>query len=325
MKKTLREFYGTYFPGKMHLFHLPPCENLPQWQGDSTELCVVIPVFSMPENPTAVADFILQSGIWSLRCWRENTHAQALDIPCFLYIESSVMDMCAPILAENNVPESAVLTFENNPAFQGPEKKMNAFIDERLQAYKKVLVSDVDTFPIAGLKKHSILNRIIDESISANEIGIAACMKFSDTTLQEEAPYWIAESKSHFHTWKDLVRSIAPENHEQIIANYETDQGIFAYPWAAFYLFQPEGIPAHREMLMTLAEGIDDDEFVISLLDQVTDISLYDAHDRFGLRFIFDLMTQEFIDYHHSDKAAPIMLHAHQSADFGFQKMIGCL
>jgi hypothetical protein len=322
-KRTLRSFFESYRPDKMHLFALPTCKDDLNWQGTSKELCIVIPVFNITSNPLCVSDYILQSAIWSLRCWQQNTNARELEVPIYLYIEDTIIEENATILLNNGVPGNVVRSFTNR-GFNCMAKKANTFLDKQFQDYKQVLVSDADMFPIKGnAPYHDILSRIIEDTELITEgIGTLCTEPITEPLETSRAAYWF-KGRKYPQAWQDTVKQVCePELAEIVISAYE--HGVWIYPWMPLYLFSPKEIDAgQRETLTHLARFVLEDEFAISLLHEITSIGLYPLDARLDLHVIHDLLAVRFIAYTQLTKAVPTLLHASSSVDFHFQNLIG--
>ena len=283
-KRTYREFLSSHRPSKMHLFDLPVCEDDLQWQGKSEAMCVVIPVFSVSHNTTSIADYILQSAIWSLRCWQQNTEAKALDIPIYLYIEDTVIEENAPILLKNGVAGESVRAFTNR-GYAHTGKKINAFLDPQFAEYKHVLISDVDLFPLKGhAPYHPIFSNLLEKASTLEGIGTLCSEPMTRPLMDSKAAYWV-NNKTYPQSWQNTIRNICePALAQRVIDAYEKGKA-WLYPWAPLYHFSPTSLTDHKKQILRhVAEGIPDDEFVISLFHEITRVGIYPMDASVGFK-----------------------------------------
>lgn len=326
--KTLQEFLETaYRPGKMHLFHLPPVQNFPAWQGDAKEVCVVIPIFNSSRTTDALVDYVAQSACWAARCWKVNTDAQSLGIPVFIYYEIECAEVVLPIVEASGIPTSHLLEFSDaTHRLEGHAKKLNILLDTRFAAYKKVIISDSDTFPLAATngEKHPILQRVVNREMPPDRCEIIIAENIDTGESLENSPgyYW----EHHAKTWReDIPKFIHPSERAEVVIDIFAEEGRhFSYPWAAYYVFEPKKMWG---MASTIIEGcryLRDDEFVMSLLETaIPEVTLLNGKEVYGAPFIPSLDGTEFINYIHKGEREAILLHATTSVDFYFQGFIG--
>ena len=325
-KRTYREFLSSHRPSKMHLFDLPVCEDDLRWQGHSETMCVVIPVFSVSHNTTSIADYILQSAIWSLRCWQQNTEAKMFDVPIYLYVEDTVIEENAAILLKNGVIGESVLSFTNR-GYQHTGKKINAFVDPQLSKYKHVFISDVDLFPLRGEDiPHPFFSIFMEKESDLEGMGVLCSEPITQPLMDSRAAYWVA-GKQYPQSWQATVKDVCePSLADAVINTYEKGS-VWIYPWAPLYHFSPSCLTqGGRETLNTLATSVPDDEFVVSLFHEITKAELYPMDARLNLGVIHDLISSRFMVYVINGllkKRHPVLLHASNSVDFYFQNLIG--
>jgi len=314
--------------GKAHLSRLPHAlpEVLPAYDDTSTELIVLFPLFT---NTNAGLEALLQgphltAAIWSRYSYLKNASVIEQGIPVKFYIEERVYKATAEYLETQGIRAADCLIFEDQPKadmayYSGAVNlglKLLPMTDDRLKAYKRVMIHDADMF----LCKTEFANATFDilpfvETVPTDKIGVM----FTGWIYEEaELPpsNWLSKIAGDDRgLWFDIAKSFLPRTFKWRMDS----ERVMACDNGVLYIYSPAYCdPAFVDYLKVAIEKLRDDEAVISLWHQMH------ADDVIS---VYGNMPYAFSEWDHGEmlrKEHPFFLsHLYVQTEYRWRQHIG--
>lgn len=179
---------------KYHLYNLPTLKNFPDWQGYSKFACLLIPIFSFDESTEHIENYVAKSAAWSLKTWKENSDAKLFNIPCYIYVESTIADAALPILYENGVPKDDIIVADY-PDTEWLAKCLQPVFDKQFEKYEYIIISDADMFVLRGGAEGKRILSMFEN------IKVKSPKGFGCTSINQKVPlYWIRNMKKLYES-----------------------------------------------------------------------------------------------------------------------------
>ena len=321
-------------PRKYHLHQLPTAKpgQIPDWQGDSTDACVLIPVFGA-ENTTAIEDYVAKAAAWALRTWKVYSDAFLHRIPCYIYVEDQASDRILPILRDNNVPSNSIMLSGYNGTKEYG-KSLAPLFDERLQGYKYLVIPDVDLFVVSSGDPLPFFKAL--KMTEPKGFGVSDAWQFNAPLITSGAEYWIDRvyyakgakewipTAEMYPQWLEIVSELA---NPHTAAKYSEEGSTFAYPFAAMWIVETQSLTdSDRKWIVEACDVIADDEAVVSIWSEMTHKPLWTLKDLDLLIPHYEINEPEFISCFQPTglETPPCFVHFGNSIEQAFMKGIGC-
>lgn len=239
----------------------------PQYNTNSTELCVVIPIFKHEVLEFEIKHLI--NALWTKLSFLRNTDAIELGIPVKFYIEDQLLSEYASYLFSQGVHVSDCIPFENNSVYNSEihTKRSNLALclkplsDDRLSDYKHLLVVDCHMY-LVSKSKESISLLSLTEYIDDNQIGCRIGGKITLYDVGNQYTNWL----SSYQTPDDLTDAI-----RQVCGFYEDvdtilgEHGSCSNPYTLFPQTFHDHYPDFRDYCEFAIPILRDDEAVLGI------------------------------------------------------------
>ena len=284
--------YQAHHGWKTHLHNLPNIEDFPQYQGYSNFACLLIPIFTFDKSTEYIENYIAKTAAWSLKTWIENSDASLFNIPCYLYVESSIADTALPILRKNGVPQDNIIISEYlDTAWLA--KCLQPVFDVRLEKYEYIIISDIDMFALRGEGGENLQ---MFENIRRHKPLGFGCRVFHETLpiywmphMQELVEYTHGEFHGNLiDIWCEHLESITGRNDlRQHVDGGQPDDR----PWTGVMVI-PHGTFRDKDWFSKVCKTFGDDEVSVYVW-----LKQSESHQMWDVESINIARFTDIIDY----------------------------
>ena len=327
---------------KYHLSNLPDIDDFPDWQGSGKFACLLIPIFSFDESGEHILNYVAKASAWALKTWKENTDAHLFNIPCYIYVESTIAGFAIPILRENNIPDDHIIVADYTNT-ERLAKCLQPIFDESLEDYEYIVIADVDIFAVKSEddypKKLPFFENIRNDR--PDGIGCKIC--------NDKTPYYWIPHFANLAKYKerpvhgDIVdawfRQLSDLTSRNDLRKYYDGGETNKRPWTAVMVINNKNAfdAKSKKFLEKSAKILGDDEAVLYSL-----MYSKEKNEFWDLDEIKITLFMDFIDYIHAayDKLLketnindvvfehvfvdkPFLIHHYASYDYKFMKVLG--
>lgn len=292
---------------KIHLWRLPNLyEPPPDYPGESKEMLVIIPLFQhFSDDDISLEHHLVRAALWARRSWICYSDLVDLDIGFKFYVENQVMGRVVPMLEENYVDASDILTmdgsdFEGNPRTHIGKK--GAFLkDGQFREYDRVFQFDADMFMASNQRnKWPFFEKA--RTMPKEQIGMfTSGLSYEHLHIKNLVHWWehclidgTEEDKQEewFRRAATIVGNEKLQPFRDEVTPFRVIHGcMYAYPAKYFQMYRQADI----EWLCNALQLLQQDEAVLSIFDD----EVFDISKHIGLPIVRQI--EEFADARESE------------------------